>query len=326
MLVKKVDPEEKYEFKLTKKEQNMSRELFKQVEKRLSFATKGQSKAGIARYRASMRAFCDFVAKEFKMRNLNNISNKHLAAFVEHRKKLGISNIHTEVSAIRKFHSTLEKPRYKELEKDNSKLGLDKRKVVENGKNVVDRAWTEREFKEAVRVAEGYGHKDIAIAFKIARYGGLRINEVTALTKSQIKEGLKYGHFTVTHAKGGILRTSYVDSKEYREALQEALKYAKSERVFQTHGLSHKQAKDRIQNFIYNHRHKWSEVAQHNLLNVDNPEFRVRENLTFHGLRHSYAREKYRENLAKGMSEKEARKDVAMRLGHGRDQVTKIYL
>ena len=47
---------------------------------------------------------------------------------------------------------------------------------------------------------------------------------------------------------------------------------------------------------------------------------------TFHGLRHSYAREQYLRYRAEGFSTLNARQSVAMQLGHGRDQVTKVYL
>src|SRR5699024_233878 len=195
------------------------------------------------------------------------------------------------------------------LETDNQKLGIDERKVIQDGKNIVDRAWTDKEFKKACDIAEGYGHNDIANEFEIARHGGLRINEVTALTKSQIKNGLKSGFFIVTHTKGDVPRMSFIESVEYRQSLERALHQAKSEHVFQGHGRTHEQAKKRIQNFISTHRQKWSDIESNNKQAVDDSDSRVRENLNFHGLRHSYAREKYRENLSKGMNEKQARKD-----------------
>jgi len=320
------DEENKKEYKLSKKEQRMSDELFRQVHKRMSFNNTLQAGAGIAKYRSAMRSFCDFVTKEYGMRNLRNISNKHLAGFVEHRQSLGIKDIKTELSAIRKFHKTLENPRYKTLETDNSRLGVERINNVEDGKNIVDRAWTDKEFEDALRVANETGNVDIANAFTIARCFGMRINEVTAITKSQIREGLRTGTFVVTHAKGGIKRTAHVNNTKQRECLKSALKHAKSERIFQTHGVTHKQAKVRIQNFIYRNRDRWSDPNKNNINRIDNPNFRTRKNLTFHGLRHSFAREKYRGKLSNGLDERQARYEVAQMLGHGRDEVTKVYL
>jgi len=48
--------------------------------------------------------------------------------------------------------------------------------------------------------------------------------------------------------------------------------------------------------------------------------------MTFHGLRHTYAAEKYQGFINAGKPPCEARKAVSRLLGHGRDDVTKIYL
>jgi integrase len=48
--------------------------------------------------------------------------------------------------------------------------------------------------------------------------------------------------------------------------------------------------------------------------------------LTFHGLRHTYAAEKYRQLIADGISELDAHLTVSQLLGHERAYVTNIYL
>ena len=48
--------------------------------------------------------------------------------------------------------------------------------------------------------------------------------------------------------------------------------------------------------------------------------------LTFHGLRHTYAAEKYRQLIADGTSELDAHLTVSHLLGHKRADVTNIYL
>jgi len=48
--------------------------------------------------------------------------------------------------------------------------------------------------------------------------------------------------------------------------------------------------------------------------------------MTFHGLRHTYAVEKYREFLSQGMSELDAHFAVSRLLGHERADVTNVYL
>lgn len=48
--------------------------------------------------------------------------------------------------------------------------------------------------------------------------------------------------------------------------------------------------------------------------------------LTFHGLRHSYAQERYAYYCNLGLSDKQARRFVAIELGHFRAEITEIYL
>lgn len=48
--------------------------------------------------------------------------------------------------------------------------------------------------------------------------------------------------------------------------------------------------------------------------------------MTFHGLRHTYAAEKYRELTASGIAELDAHFTVSRLLGHERADVTNIYL
>ena len=48
--------------------------------------------------------------------------------------------------------------------------------------------------------------------------------------------------------------------------------------------------------------------------------------LTFHGLRHTYAAEKYRQLIADGISELDAHLTVSRLLGHERAYVTNIHL
>ena len=48
--------------------------------------------------------------------------------------------------------------------------------------------------------------------------------------------------------------------------------------------------------------------------------------LTFHGLRHTYAAEKYRQLIADGISELDAHLTVSKLLDHERADVTNIYL
>ncbi|WP_046181050.1 site-specific integrase [Domibacillus tundrae] len=52
---------------------------------------------------------------------------------------------------------------------------------------------------------------------------------------------------------------------------------------------------------------------------------KLKENVTFHGLRHAYAQDCYAEAKHRGLSDRGARLEVSRLLGHERDEVTRIY-
>jgi len=169
--------------------------------------------------------------------------------------------------------------------------------------------------------------QDVVWAILLARRCGVRLEEGTALTKTQIKEALAQGFLSLTNTKNSILRDITLDS-EAKKVIAKILKESASERVFVFHGRNHQQAKKSIQNWITNNRSKFADHSSPKLDQFDcnNNSFVVRTNLTYHGLRHSFAREKYREFISKGFSRQTSRKLVAEQLGHGRDYVTLIYL
>ena len=71
-----------------------------------------------------------------------------------------------------------------------------------------------------------------------------------------------------------------------------------------------------VQSFILNHRAK-----------VTEPDVRTKGvQMTFHGLRHKYAYERYQEFIAQGYKPATARYKVSELIGHSRDDVTRIYL
>src|SRR5699024_7996257 len=93
------------------------------------------------------------------------------------------------------------KKRFKSLETDNKKLGVGERKNIG-----VDRAWKNSEVATAIEHAKVMRRKDIQWAIQCARSLGLRIEETTALTKSQLREALTNNYIHLSKTKGGIKR------------------------------------------------------------------------------------------------------------------------
>jgi integrase/recombinase XerD len=314
----------KREFSMTPKQENIYRNLWNQVEKHMSFKNRQQAARGLERYREGVRAFCKHLAVQYQLKNMNNIANKHVKSFIEESKRAGISTrtIKNDLSAIRKLHSRLDNAKNKIS--DNKKLEFTDKRTIKG----IDRAWRDREVKSAVQLAQHMGRQDVAWSLQIGRYMGLRIEEVTALTKTQLRNALQNGYLALTNTKGGIPRDVPVTA-QVRPVFEDILRHADRDRekIFIGHGRAHHQVFKSIQNWLNNHRDKFQErytTDQHyqNQMKIDVE----RKSLSFHGLRHAYAREQLTLKMEAGMNEKEARLEVAEQLGHGRDSVTLIYL
>lgn len=279
---------------MTKSQQNIYENLWEQVHRIFDWRTHHQGKRGTERYRNGVNAFCKHLAIKYRSKNFRNISDKHLASFVQVSQDAGISAsiMKTDLSAIRKLHSMVQKTRYR-LTSDNKELGVEQRKNVG-----IDRAWRDSEVSKAIDHAKVMGRKDVDWAIRCARTLGLRIEETTALTKTQIRAALTNGHIHLRKTKGGILRDVPLSDRAER-VLREMLANGKNERIFIGHGRTHTQAIKSIQNWVYNHREIFTE-KQISITEKDKnyqKQLQIdyeRQNLTFHGLRHAFAREQYK--------------------------------
>lgn len=280
-------------WEMTSKQWNIYKNLWRQAHKIFDWKTHHQGRRGTERYREGVNAFCKHLAIHYRSKNFRNISDKHLASFVEASQKAGVSasTIKTDLAAIRKLHSMVPKTRYN-LTSDNKDFGIEQRKNVG-----IDRAWKNSEVSKAIDHAKVMGREDVKWAIGCARTLGLRIEETTALTKTQIREALTNNYIHLTKTKGGIKRDVPLNDRAER-VLRDMLANSKSERVFIEHGRTHKQAMKYIQNWIYNHRDVFTE-KQISVTDEDKNYQKqlkidyVRPNLTFHGLRHAFAREQY---------------------------------
>ena len=67
------------------------------------------------RYYMAMKRFCHFLANNYHLQKLSNISGKHLVAYVlwMQEKGLSASTIKTDLAAIRFFHDKISNPKYR---------------------------------------------------------------------------------------------------------------------------------------------------------------------------------------------------------------------
>lgn len=255
------------------------------------------------RYKKAMERFIVFLADKYRLEKLANIAPKHIFAYVDYMQKKGnaASTIKTDLAAIRAFHDSMPYTRHK-LPK-NKELNLDKRKF-----GGVDRTWTNQEFNNMVAKAMESNREDFVAILVIARYAGLRLEECFRIDTNDAYNAIESGQLFVK-GKGGLTR--YVPVNEsIRIELEKFLKNTKrGHKLFVADDDKTHLAMKRLQCFISHHRKAFTE-----------------NQITFHGLRHTFAHEKYDEFIQMGKTDFEARKVVSELLGHHRDDVTRIYL
>lgn len=283
------------------------------------------------RYAAAMSSFCGFVAEHFALQKLANVQVKHIEAYVEHLVASGkaASTIRTNLSGIRYvLDSVPGRVRAKSLPPNSELKAL--AYAPKRAFHGIDRAWSNEEFTGMVNKAMELGRPLVTYALGAAYAQGLRIHEVMQIDHDRATKALHGGYITVK-GKGGLWRDVELTDMG-RRILEDAVKVtSRGRRCFIEKGnVTHQQIAS-VQRFIRDHR---------DAVEVDKKVCEVRDaaylkavaadgykpHITFHGLRHAYARRLYTECVNKGMSAAAARKHVALRLGHGRDAVTRIYL
>lgn len=259
------------------------------------------------RYYEAMQRFCRFLAEQYRLERLANIAPKHIYAYVYSLQEGGksASTIKTDLSAIRFFHDLMDAPRY--TLPDNGDLMLQRRTF-----GGVDRSWSTSEFNRMLACALELNREDFITILYLGRYAALRIHECFRIDTATAARAIKENALTIK-GKGGLVRTVPL-MPLLVQRLQRHLEHTpRGHKLFVADDQQTHVAIKELQAFIYLYRSYAQDPDS------DRP-------MTFHGLRHTRAAEWYLEFIHAGKTPYEARKAVAHLLGHGRDDVTRIYL
>lgn len=260
------------------------------------------------RYRAAACIAMDFFARQFRLRKVANLREKHLRAYVEARLAAGKSTatILTDLSALRYVHNQLPSPRYRLPTNEALGLALSRRQHRNLG-----RRWSDAEFAAMEDAAQASGQTTIFLVLALCRHAGLRIHEVMRLDWASARRGLRTAALEVT-GKGGLVRSVPLAAPA-ATALQAAfLRVRYGQKLFVPRGMKTHRAIARVQAFILAHRGE-----------VEQPGRQAP--LTAHGLRHTYAAARYLARRTAGDSHAQAECTVARELGHRRREVTRVY-
>lgn len=302
--------------------------LEQQMEKLFRHTRVGSFKTR-ARYKSSCRSFLEFVHQEFKLKNLRNLHDKHIVAYIQNRQAAGIApkTIKNDLGAIRYLHDMIADPKH-ELS-DNEALNRKFELILEKTPAVKgDRGWVEEEYRAMYEFADAQASEsqtaeDMRDVMLLCRTMGLRIAEAVAMHRSQAEAALRTGIYQVRHeAKNGKWRQVPL-SDEAREMLTKRLKKVKrGQKVFVQPNEKTHQAINRLEKFLGEHRTKFKTVTgeQQRLYKGQ------ANSLTFHGLRYNYVQERLKQEMKKGYTYKPAASFVTQEVGHERTNVIKVYL
>ena len=163
----------------------------------------------------------------------------------------------------------------------------------------------------AIAFVSGQNHYACALA--LARFAGLRLHECFRIDTATARHALREKAITVK-GKGGKVRTVPIEDERISMTLRSLLAKTRSGgKLLVSDGLPTHIAMQRMEQFIIRNRETVRDKDS-------------KRPLTFHGLRHTYAAEKYRQFTANGMSGLDAHFAVSRLLGHERPDVTDIYL
>ncbi len=256
------------------------------------------------RYKKAFLRFIKFLAEKFHLQKLANISPTHIFAYTDYmqnEKHYSAAMVKNELAAIRFIHDNM--PYTRHTLPTNSELGLERRTF-----GGVDRTWTGGEYNSMLAVAMKHNRNDLLTIFALARYCGLRIEECFRIDWNDATKALETGMLYVK-GKGGLTRYVPINASVDIPLRKVLDKTPKGKKLFVEDDDKTHLAIKRVQCFISYHRKSFTQ-----------------DKITFHGLRHTYAHEKYENFIKEGFTDYEARIKVSELLGHQRDDVTRIYL
>jgi len=297
----------KNEIKLNEKEFKIFKNLQRQIIDIAKHVRQGSFQTR-DRYQAAAERFCKHLAKEFKTQKFANIQDKHLDSYILELQEKGRDPgyIKTELSAIRFYHDKCHNTKF-ELS-GNEAFELEKRQI-----GGIDRTWSDKSLEKFIKLCEARGRYRDKASVILAKEVGIRIHETLWIDRNTAEKAIKENQIHIK-GKNGKWRFIPMTGKAKRVLFEQMQKVSRGEKLFISSSEKTHLVAKQMQNFINKNRDKFMcEKEGHS-------------NITFHGIRHRYAREKYEQFINDRLSDYKARKKVSELLGHERDEVTRIYL
>ena len=182
--------------------ENIYRSLIAQLEKLARHNRQGSFRTK-ERYYEACKRFCKFLAEEYHLQKLSNISGKHLTAYVEFLQATdkAANTVKTDLAAIRFFHDKMDNAKYRLP--DNGELSVELEKRSFGGTH---RTWSAEEFDKMFAIAFVSAQNRYICALALARFAGLRLHECFRIDTATARQALREKAITIK-GKGGKVRT-----------------------------------------------------------------------------------------------------------------------
>lgn len=286
---------------------------------RLAKHAKGVSRfKTLPQYYHHVDLFCRFLADYHNIKSLANIKNKHLVNFVLERQSEGKSaaTIKNDLAAIRYFHDQLAYAKHQlsnnhTLAEQYVNFNLERRTF-----GGIDRRPTNVEYQGLLAIAEKANRHDISLMLKLARLQGLRVHEITRLSRSDAEKAIRENKLTVK-GKGGLVRSVPLHSSILEDFKCLLPSIPRGNKLFVPENRKAHHVIQQLQDFVRYYRTQVYDVFNTRPEGIE---------VTMHSFRHAYAKQYYDTLITLDVSEIEARVIVSKLIGHNREDVTRIYL
>lgn len=281
-----------------------------------------------AQYMGKCLNFARFCHNTYKVSNIRNINTDHLAAYIVTRQKDDIAGttICDDLSAIRFLMHHVSNPRYQiltnvEIEEQYDLL------LGNEPLNPGNRAWAINEYETFIQTCENisaYNPIDVSV---LCISMGLRITEAVASTRSQAEYALRTREYQVKHeAKNGRWRKVPLSPEAEKMFLRRLPEVPRGGHLFIKPDQKTHMAVNEHEHFLRCIRGKIISEEGFRTRSIRKSAKTFTNEITWHGLRYSYAQNKMKQLLLNGFSYDAARQIVSQDLGHNRLSVVDVYI
>lgn len=281
-----------------------------------------------AQYMGKCLNFSRFCHNTYRVSNIRNINNDHLAAYILARQKDDIAGttICDDLSAIRFLMDHVSSPRYKistnaEIEEQYDLL------LGNEPLNPGNRAWSISEYETFIQTCRNISACNPIDVSILCITMGLRITEAVASTRSQAEYALRTREYQVKHeAKNGRWRKVPLSPVAEEMFLRRLPEVPRGGHLFLKPDQKTHLAVNEHEYFLRSIRSQIISEEGIRIRSIRKSAKPYTNELTWHGLRYSYAQIKMKQLLQNGFKYNAARQIVSQDLGHNRLSVVEVYI